>query len=308
MAQESLGNWLNQYVAPQLLLEFKNFKDDFIGVLPGVPDQALSADGVRYNRLLNNVGFLVDNSVDLVPASMTGDKVFVEWERYDTTPTSVSDDEIRYLNYDKRNAVRVKHTEAFKMGIRDHVMWKLAPETSNIAGMPVMLTTGANDGSGRKRLTFADLIKYLELVKLLNLPDESQYNLVLNPKHATDLIIDRDSAPYFANKEIFFNMQTGAVKSVMGFNFFENNAAVAYDSTGAKKAMGSTLVAGDQAASLFFYAPNSLYHIDNVKILYKPEYIDTRSASPTSEFRIQTYGLVDRVVDYGFGAIVSGNA
>ncbi|WP_199898103.1 hypothetical protein [Marinilabilia salmonicolor] len=29
------GNWLNQYVAPQLLAEFKNDKDDFIGVLKG---------------------------------------------------------------------------------------------------------------------------------------------------------------------------------------------------------------------------------------------------------------------------------
>lgn len=306
MATTENGNWLNQYVAPQLLQEFKNYKDDFIGVLPGVPKAALTADGVRLNKLINNVGFRVNNTENFTPQKMDGKKVFVSWEKYDTEPTAVDDKEIRALAFDKRNEVRKKHTESFKMGIRDHVLWKLAPSVSNNPDMPVMRTTGADDGTGRRRLTFADLVKYLEKVKVLNLPNENELYVVLCPEHSTDLILDRDAAAYFADKSIFFDMQTGKVKSVMGFKFFENSAVVAYDAAGNKKAKGAALISTDRRASLFFYAPNTFYHIEMVKVLYKPETIDTKSADPTSEFRTQTYGIIDRIEDIGVGALVSG--
>ncbi len=308
MATIADGNWLNQYVAPQLLLEFKNYNDAFLQALKGAPKQAITADGIRFNKLINNVGFYVDNTADFVAKKMAGKKVFVEWEKYDTDTTEVDDAEIRALGYDKRSEVRGKHTEAFKIGYRDHVIWKLAPDDNSLAEMPVVRTTGSNDGNGRLRMTFKDLVQYLERVKALNLPKENELNLVLCPAHSTDLIIDRDSAPYFANKNIFFDPATGKVKSVMGFNFWENNAAPAYASDGNKLAKGAALVAGDQYASTFFYGSNTVKHIEKVKILYKPETQDTKSADPTSEFRTQTYGLVDRIVDYGFGAIVSANA
>lgn len=308
MATMTDGNYLNQYVAPQLLVEFKNYKDDFLSVLKGAPASAITADGIRFNKLINNVGFSVDNTAEFTAKKMAGKKVFVPWEKYDTDPTEVDDAEIRSLNFDKRAAVRVKHTEAFKLGIRDHVMWKLAPSVSNNTDMPVMRTTGANDGTGRLRMTFADLVKFLEKVKTLNLPNEKELYLILCPEHETDLILDRDSAAYFADKNIFFDLVTGAVKSVMGFKFFSNNAVLAYSSAGAKLAKGAALGATDRRASLFFYAPNTVYHIEGVKILYSPETQDTKSADPKSIFRTQTYGLVDRIEEIGVGAIVSGIA
>lgn len=301
------GQWLNQYVAPQLLKEFKNYNDAFLAALKSAPKAAITADGIRFNKLINNVGFYVDNVDEFVAKKMDGKKIFVPWEKYDTDPTEVDDAEIRSLAYDKRNEVRGKHTEAFKLGYRDHVIWKLAPDDNSLSEMPVVLTTGDSDGNGRKRLTFIDLVQYLERVKSLNLPNENELNLVLCPQHQTDLIIDRDSAAYFANKQIFFDPKTGKVNSVMGFKFHDNNAAVAYGADGNKLAKGAALGATDQYGSLFFYAPNTVKHIDKVKVLYKPETHDTKSADPKSEFRTQTYGLVDRVVDYGFGAIVSAN-
>lgn len=302
------GQHLNQFVAPQLLQEFKNYKDDFIGVLPGAPKAALTADGIRYNKLINNVGFYVNNTTDFTAKRMTGEKTFVEWEKYDTDPTAVDDAEIRYLAYDKRSEVRVRHSQAWKIGMRDHVMWKLCPENNTNPYMPVIRTTGDNDGTGRKRLLFADLVKYLEIVKDLNLPDQNQLFMILNNQHRSDLILDKASAAYFAGNNAFFDTATGAIKNVLSFKFFENNAAPLFNDGTEKKAKGAIKTDGDQFGSLFFYAPNSIYHIDNLKILYKPETIDTTSADPTSEFRLQTYGLVDRVVDYGFGAVVSDNA
>lgn len=300
------GNYLNSYVAPQLLVEFKNDKDDFLGVLKGAPAAALSADGIKFNKLINNVGFLVNNTAAFAAKAMAGKKGFIEWEKYDTEPTSVTDAEMQSLPYDKRSETRIKHSGSFRRGIRDHVMWKLAPGDDTSDDMPVMRTTGADDGTGRKRLTFADLVKFLEKVKSLDLKDESQFYMILCPEHSTDLILDRDSAAYFADKSIFFDITTGKVKSIMGFKFFENNAVLAYTSAGVKKAKGAALASTDRRASLFFYAPNTVYHINGVKILYSPETTDTVSADPTSTFRIQTYGLIDRIEEIGVGAIVSG--
>ena len=55
MPTSKTGQWLNQYVAPQLLAERRNYKADFMGVLGAVPQSARNADGVRYNKLINNV-------------------------------------------------------------------------------------------------------------------------------------------------------------------------------------------------------------------------------------------------------------
>ena len=276
--------------------------------MPGAPKAALTADGIRYNKLINNVGFYVNNTTDFTAKRMTGEKTFVEWEKYDTDPTAVDDAEIRYLAYDKRSEVRVRHSQAWKIGMRDHVMWKLCPENNTNPYMPVIRTTGGNDGTGRKRLLFDDLVNYLEIIKDLNLPDQNQLFMILNNQHRSDLILDKASAAYFAGNNAFFDTATGAIKNVLSFKFFENNAAPLFNDGTEKKAKGAIKTDGDQFGSLFFYAPNSIYHIDNLKILYKPETIDTTSADPTSEFRLQTYGLVDRVVDYGFGAVVSDNA
>jgi len=301
------GNWLNQYVSPQLLKEFKNFNDDFLAALKSAPKAAITADGIRFNKLINNVGFHVDNTSDFTAKKMTGKKGFVEWEKYDTDPTEVDDAELRGLAFDKRSEVRKAHADAFKLGYRDHVIWKLAPDDNTVSEMPVVRTSGGNDGNGRLRMTFKDLVEYLEIVKALNLPNVNDLNMILCPKHSTDLILDRDSAAYFANKQIFFDPLTGKVKSVMGFKFYENNAAVAYAGDGNKLAKGAALGATDQYGSLFFYGGNTVKHIDKVKSLYTPETQDTKSADPKSVYRTQTYGLVDRVEDYGFGAIVSAN-
>lgn len=307
MATLETGQYLNQYVAPQLLQEMRNFNDDFMGVLPGASPVAITSDGLRMNRLNNNVGFYVDNAAGFTAKKMTGDRIFVPWEKYDTDPTEVDDAEIRALPYDKRAYVRVKHTEAMKIGLRDHTMWKLAPPDATNSNMPVLRTTGGDDGTGRKRLVFRDLVMYIEMVRTLNLPDASKYFLILCAQHQTDLMIDRDSAAYFANKDVFFDPVTAKLRSMMGFKFFENNFAPLYAADGTKKAKGALATAGDQAGSTFFYAPNAVKHIDSVKILYSPETTDTRSADPKSEFRLQTHGLIDRIVDYGFGSIVSGN-
>ncbi|GHT16978.1 hypothetical protein FACS189429_0110 [Bacteroidia bacterium] len=119
MATTTTGQWLNQYVAPQLLQEFKNYKDDFISVLKGVPAAAVTADGVRWNKLINNVNFYVNNAAVFTPQSMTGTKTFVEWEKYDTDPTAVTDAEVRYLAFDNADYVRLAEARLAEARVGD---------------------------------------------------------------------------------------------------------------------------------------------------------------------------------------------
>lgn len=297
------GLWLNQYVSPQLLEEFKNYKDDFIATLVAAPKGAIAADGIRMHKLINNVDFRINNSDEFTPTKMDGKKTIIEWDKLDTTPTFVDDAEIRSLAFDKRAAVRMKHSDAWKIGLRNYVLQKLAPQ-ANATGLPVLRTTGAVV-NGRRRLTYADLIEFWSTVEGLNLRDKKQFNFVLCQEHKQDLILDRANTNNY--RDIVIDPKTGELKKFYTLNIFENNYNPKYDAGGNLKAIGSVANATDKNASIFFYAPNTVHHVNEVKILYKPETTDTRSADPTSEFRLQSYGLTNKTQEYGFGAIVSGN-
>ncbi|WP_434575524.1 hypothetical protein [Riemerella anatipestifer] len=305
MAELETGLWLQQYVEPQLLEDFRNFKDDFIGTLGKAPASAIDKDGIRFNKLINNVDFYVNKNTPFVPKKMEGKKGLVEWDKLDTSPTEYTDAELRAMAFDKENQIRVAHTESFKIGVRDYVMHKLAPKENVDGKMPVIRTTGAVY-NGRKRLTYADLLQYYIVLERLNLNNKDAWYMILNANHRADLIHDRASTNNYRDIEIDKN--TGEIKSFFKLKFFENNDAPLYNAAGKLKARGSVKEAQDQEASIFYYQPNTVYHIEKVKILHKPMEQDTRSADPTSEVRLHTYGLCDKKQEYGFGAIVSDNA
>lgn len=299
------GNYLNQYVAPGLLLEFQNDNDNFLAALGRAPEGAISADGIRFNKLINNVGFLVNNTEAFTALEMAGKKRLVEWDKMDTVPTKVDDKEIRALAFDKRGEVRKKHSEAFRRGVRDYVIQKLAP-TSNAAGMPVLRSTGAATVGGRLKLTVADMIRFYMAIEGLNLPDASKYNMNLCDVHKQDLLEDRASTNNYRDG-ITIDPVTGEISRFYKIKFWENNQAPIYNAAGTLKAAGALPAAGDQKGSIFYYGESTVYHLNGLKMLYKPENQDTESADPTSEFRLQGYGLCDKIQEWGFGAVLSGN-
>lgn len=299
------GLYLNKFVAPQLLPDFQNYNDSFLNAIPAAPRGAITADGLRANKLVNNVAFRVNNTDAFTPTSVAGQNGVIPWDKLDTTPSMVTDAEVRALSFDKRAEVRVLHEQSFRVGYRDYILHKLAPQLA-AAGMRVMRTTGATV-AGRKRLTFNDLIEFESWVNTLNLSEVDKLFLILSSEHQNDLKLD--IAGTNNNRQaIRINPQTGEINGFYKLQIFENNASPLYDEDGALKPRGSVKAAGDQFASTFFYGPNTVKHLNSLKFLYKPEDQDTRSADPTSEIRLQVYGLADKTQKYGFGAIVSDNA
>ena len=304
MATEQDGLFLQQFVEPQLLEDFRNYRDDFLGVLKKPNPGAIDKDGIRFNKLVNNVGFKVNATVDFEPLAMPGKKTLVEWDKLDTTPTSYTDAELRAMAFDKESALRVEHTNSFRIGVRDYVLNKLAP-TSNVDNkMPVIRTTGATY-NGRKRLTYEDLINFYERLDPLNLADNKGFHMILSEQHRSDIIADRAATSNYRDVEI--DKETGELKRFFKLNFFENNSTPVYNAAGTLKSIGAVAAAGDQRASVFIYAPNTVYHIESVQVLFTAMKNDVISPDPKAMMRLHTYGLCDKKQNHGFGAIISGN-
>jgi hypothetical protein len=306
MAELVDGLWLEQFVEPQLLEDMRNYKDDFIGVLKSANPSAIDKDGIRFNKLINNIDFVVNATTDFTPKKIKGGKSFVEWDKLDTTPTSYTDAELRAMAFDKEAEIRVEHLNSFKIGIRDYVLNKLAPKKNVDGKMPVIRTTG-EDFNGRKRLTYNDLADFLfNRLADINFRDPNGLYMILNAEHKADLIHDRANTNFYRDLEI--DMETGALKRFFNLKFFENADAPIYAANGELKSMGAVKATGDQKASVLFYAPNTVYHIESTKVLFKDMKNDTRSKDPESEIRLHTYGLCDKRQEIGFGAIISANS
>ncbi|SHK69672.1 hypothetical protein [Epilithonimonas mollis] len=304
MAEQD-GLWLVPYIEPQLLEEAVNYNDDFIAAL-GKPDaKAIGKDGIYFNKLNNNVGFKVNASTDFTPAQMTGKKNMVPWDKLDTTPTNITDKEMRALAFDKESEVRKKQMAAWKLGVRGYTVSKIAPKQHASGKMPVIRTTGEVI-NGRKRLKSQDLYNFYEEIEALKLADPNGFHFVLNSTHRADLMYEKSKTSN--HWDIEFDPITGKVKRFYKFNLWENLDTANYTAEGVLKSLGSLPTEGDQSASVFFYAPNTVYHIEDLLVLYKEMKTDTRSVDPQSEIRLHTYGLCDKKQEHGFGALVSDNA
>lgn len=305
MAELEDGLWLQQYVEPQLLEDFRNYTDNFISVLKPATPSAIDKDGIKFNKLIGNVDFVVNATTEFTPKKVEGQKGHVAWDALDTTPTEYTDEELRAMAFDKEAAIRVEHTNMFKLGVRDYAIHKIAPKKHVEGKMPVIRTTG-EVFNGRKRLTYNDLNNFLfNHISKLNLSNQQACYLILSNEHKADLIHDRANTSNYRDLEIDRN--TGELKRFFNLQIFENTPTPFYDANGVLKSMGSQKVSGDQSSSIFFYAPNTVYHIEGVTVLAKPMRQDTRSKRPTAEVRLHTWGLCDKRQEYGFGAIVSAN-
>lgn len=304
MANEVDGLWLQQFVEPQLLEDFQNYKDDFIGAIKRANPGAIDKDGIRFNKLINNVGFKVNATVDFTAAKMEGKKTLVEWDKLDTTPTNYSDADLRAMAFDKESEIRKAHTDAFRLGVRNYALNKLAPAAHVAGKTPVIRTTGA-EFEGRKRMTYVDLLNFYNMLSPLNMLDGTAWNFVLNAEHRADLMVDKASTSNY--RDIEFDKTTGEVSRFFKLRLFENNDTPLYDAAGALKSLGSNEIATDQKASVFFYGPSTVYHIEQVMILFNDMRTDVISKDPESKVRLHTYGLCDKKQNHGFGAVISDN-
>ncbi|MEG0696603.1 hypothetical protein [Algoriella sp.] len=296
------GLWLKEFVDPQLLEDFKNYKDDFIGTFKAPNAAAIDTDGIKFNKLNNSVGFKINTDSDFTAQKITGKKRLIDWDRLDTTPTELSEDEARAMAFDREAEYRVLHANAWKMGVRNYAMYKAAPLAKTV-DTPIIRTTGADDGTGRKRMTYIDLINLYNSVLGMNLTNQEELYMVLSAEHSQDLIADRANTNNY--RDIVIDPVTGAIQRFFKLKFFENNHSVKYTAANTLVGLDATPLATDMNASIFYYAPNIVHHVEAVQTLYKPMIQDTKSKIPKSEMRLHSWGLTEKKQEMASAAIVS---
>lgn len=275
--------------------------------LDGIPDfsQYVVAVGDEM-QVIHNTYFgvqpdvLINNTTYPIPIQeLNGADIPITLDKYQTKATPVTDDELYALNYDKIGLVKGVHADAINESKIQKAIHSLAPG-SNTAAMPVLVTTGEDDGTGRKRLIWPDLVSLKKQCDELSIPKLGR-RLVLCTDHENDmLLID----PKFQDQ--FYDAASGKVYNRLGFEFYSYVANPYFNpATKTKLAYGAVTVATDRQASVFFSLKRAGKATGWTKMYYSEAKSDPLTQRNLINFRHNAIVLPLR--EEARGAIVSAN-
>ena len=223
--------------------------------------------------------------------------VIIALNMYDTENTTVTDEELHALPYDKIGDVQQQHREELEDKTAEHALYSIAPD--NTTTTPVLKTTGEDDGTGRKRLTAKDLINLKKALDKLLVPKQGRV-LVLCPDHVADLLIEDLSF-----KQRYQDANGGKIaNSYYGFEIYESTYAPKYDKTTlARKPFGSA-DATSVEASVVLHKKNTVKAPGTVKRYARAAADNPERRENTIGFRI--YWIAVAIKDEGAAAIISG--
>jgi hypothetical protein len=303
------GEYLEKLVLPQILHELRNIKSDFLSVIPNAPAAAINKDGLAIHKVEQPIQVAWGKDTDWEDADIKRFQVkndLIPYEYFSTTPFALDKEEVRKARTNRESKLRMMTQHAIAESWMKKGLHALAPADDTAAAMPIFESTGADDGTGRKRLLITDLIRYRTKFNLLEFPliKPNDVHIVLNPYHVEDLLIDAKN--YDGFRDIHAKTAKGEVINNYGFKFFTNQETVHYDAANEKKAEGAAVIGTDKDASIAFYPDHTVKHLANLTPHHKDMKEDTRSNPPKSETRVTGNGIITKVWEYGHGAILSG--
>ncbi|MRG45506.1 hypothetical protein GFS24_10290 [Chitinophaga sp. SYP-B3965] len=258
----------------------------------------VSNDIIKIPREGSDPAVLINNKIyPIISNRREDDFVAVALNKYDTTNTEVSDDELASLPYEKVSEVQLQHRATLEEKTTGHALYCIAPN-ENTADTPVVETTGGDDGYGRKRLTTEDIINFGTKIKKKTGGTLQGVVLVLSPEHIADLLIEDLS---FRNQ--FHNKKDGLIATnYYGFKTYETGYSPAYDIAGKKLAYDS--VTPGREATVCFYNKSVAKAKGTVKRYARDAENDPENRKNTIGFRLWFIGIPYR--PEGQGAIISG--
>lgn len=216
-----------------------------------------------YSSLVNNdvihltqVGadptVLINNSSYPIAVAASADTdIPVSLDKFDTTNTAISKDELYAIEYDKMATTIEQHSGALLDKMFTKAAHNLAPADDTSAATPVVKTTGAANANinNYKRATVADLIEMKNKFDLALIPDGGRI-IVASPHHINDWIKE-DSTLY---KQLLESSQQGYFYA-FGFKIYQFGGTPMYNASFVRKAFGATAASTDRPSSVAFYAP-----------------------------------------------------
>lgn len=233
--------------------------------LEGIPDNsaAVKADcihlvdvGVDPDVLINNTTYPIDLQ------SLDDQDKTISLDKFQTKVTPITDDELHAISYDKMGRVEESHRNSIKDAEFLKAAHAMCP-TKNTKATPVLTTTGADDGAGRKMMTPQDIVSLKAALDKAMVPMEGR-RLVLCPEHVNDLLMLDQK---FANQ--FYNYQSGKPVNAYGFEIFQFANNPYYGSNGIKKAVDAEITATDHQASFAFWKGRMFKASGSLKMYYR---------------------------------------
>lgn len=245
--------------------------------------------------LINNTNYpIVKNGRD-------DSHVVVSLNKFDTENTTVTQDELYALPYEKVSDVQMQHRETLEDETMEYGIWGLAPlEDDEAENQFVLETTGANDGTGRLKLTTKDL-RTLQAKMNKKGIDKKGRILVLCDDHVSDLL-DEDKNFYTQ----YHNHREGIISGkYYGFKVYEDSTTPEYDDTTLQRLPYGSATVG-RKSSVVFHKKATAKAAGTITRF-------ARAASEDPENRENTIGfrLWHIIVAYGVegsAAIISGKA
>lgn len=169
--------------------------------------------------------------------------ISIKLDKYQTKPTSVTDDQIIGASYDKIDAVTKSQTNSIATRKYKKAIHAIAPDKDS-ATTPVLSLKS-------DKCTYEDLVALKDKCDELEWPEEGR-RLVLAPKHFNDLLLDRNR---FGDQLI--NYQQGKISpTIAGFEIKTYVAMPVYKTDGDKRAWGEVKEQTDKVASVAFVVSN----------------------------------------------------
>ena len=286
----------NELREKELIKHFRH-KGTWLERVPS-KQQWVNNDVIKINEEGADPDVLINNTTYPIGTAQRVDgSIVVSLYKYDTTNTVVTDDEVYALPYDKKDSVQRQHRETLEENTEEHALHSLAP-LGDTADTPVIETTGANDGTGRKRLKYDDLITLKTKLDKLKVPQKGRI-LVLSSEHIADLLLE-DKALNIQ----YQNHKEGAVsKKYAGFELYESIYSPQYDAASKDKIPFGSATTGKEA-SVVFYTGGTAKARGSVKVYMQDAKSDPKNRESVIGMRL--YFIAVPYIKKGQAAIISG--
>lgn len=270
---------------------FLNYTVDYTPLVAN--DQInLAEAGLDPEVLINNTTYPI-NTVE-----RTDTPISLDLDLFETENTLVRLPEAAEYSYNKLESVIMGHRNSLRAKTGQKAIHAYAP-ASNTTKTPVLVTTGANDGTGRLRLKVADILRHKTSYDNLDYLTDKRF-LVLCPLHVEDLMLE----DFAAFKDII-DLVDGKPKRFAGFNMMQFTKNPIYNiSTGAKVAFGAAADSNSVVSSVSFYGDEVMRADGNVEMYSTVK--DPKLRATIVGFDKRFLGMPIR--QQGIGAIISGKA
>lgn len=218
-------------------------------------------------------------------------------DKYQPKVVALGDDEIMGASYSKIDAATKGIINAILKSKYGRAIHSLAPNAET-GTTPVLLTTGETTASGRKRLTYDDLVEFRRAI--VGEDGAVGARVVLSTDHETDILLDRKN---FADK-LLNHAKGQTAPEIAGLEIYTygNNPYFNVE-TKEKKAYGSVPIAGDQRATVGFKVSGVAKKTGVTKQYFCPATLNPRTQS--NELGYRHYFMTTPKQNRDYGALIS---